>query len=401
MKKMFLLYLFLSFISVNQSKAQQFGDLAERVKFLVQMSVQEYYAAQGYHQVSEDYNVIMNNGSISEVVLQKENVPDVNLRRPISFRIRYVMKDGKLHRVLQEYFDVNVAELVNGFRSNNRVNRINDYYFNSDYSTCTRIYLGANKLATSETKATTLSDFPPSIRELIKKDQLAIKVEENETKTAVVSNGQSQAHFAKIDKESEFAGGNSALTSYLQQNLRYPDSAGNNGIQGTVLVQFIVDTDGSVKNVEVLQGNELGYGLPQEAVRVVSNMPKWIPAQQVGLNIKSYKKMPVVFQLTEEDAKPLARFTGTNKFCDKDGTWYYKVSIAGNNITLQSYPGENNTLYKNKMKPIEVIHGVIRDGKIITKDPPQYKTNRFKFENGVLYEVNDEGEYNEYSECKN
>jgi hypothetical protein len=93
-------------------------------------------------------------------------------------------------------------------------------------------------------------------------------------------------------------------------------------------------------------------------------------------------------------------FTGTKKFCDGVGEWYYKVTITGNKITLQSYADKNNESQKDHTDPVETIHGIIKGKEIITNDPPQYKTNRFKFENGILYEVNDEGEYNEYNECE-
>jgi hypothetical protein len=93
-------------------------------------------------------------------------------------------------------------------------------------------------------------------------------------------------------------------------------------------------------------------------------------------------------------------FTGTKKFCDGQGGWYYKVTIVGDKITLRLYADKDNTYQKDKVNLKETVVGVIRNGKIITKDPPQYLTNRFKFESGVLYEVNDEGGYNEYQECK-
>jgi hypothetical protein len=169
MKKAIILTVYLLCMVNFYSKAQEFGDAAEKVRFLVQMHVQEYYDSRGYHQIREDYKVLMANGSISEVILQQENVPEMFLRRPISFRTRYVMNAGVLNRVLKEYFDVSVSDLVKSFKANYNGNKINDYYFNDDYSAYTKIYLGSNQLATAETKTTKLSDFPPSVRETIKK----------------------------------------------------------------------------------------------------------------------------------------------------------------------------------------------------------------------------------------
>jgi TonB family protein len=114
----------------------------------------------------------------------------------------------------------------------------------------------------------------------------------------------SNGNLKPVNKESEFVGGIQALAQYLQKNLVYPDTAVKKNVEGTVLVQFSVNKDGSVGEVKVISGNELGYGLPEEAIRVVSNMPKWVPAKQGESYITSYKKIPIVFRLSAESAKP-------------------------------------------------------------------------------------------------
>jgi hypothetical protein len=63
------------------------------------------------------------------------------------------------------------------------------------------------------------------------------------------------------------------------------------------------------------------------------------------------------------------------------------------------FPGNGNTNYIDKTKAIEIVHGVVKGGEIITSDASEYLSNRFKYENGVLYEVNNEGQYNDYVEC--
>ena len=102
--------------------------------------------------------------------------------------------------------------------------------------------------------------------------------------------------FTKVEIESEFPGGAAAWLRYLNKNLRYPDDAVNNEIQGAVVVQFIVDRDGTVSNVEVLSGPANG-GLREEAIRVIKKSGKWTPAIQNGHQVKSYKKQPIVFKL--------------------------------------------------------------------------------------------------------
>lgn len=102
--------------------------------------------------------------------------------------------------------------------------------------------------------------------------------------------------FTKVEIESEFPGGSAAWLRYLNKNLRYPDDAVNNEIQGTVVVQFIVDKEGNVSDVQAISGPDQG-GLRDEAVRVIKKSGKWTPAIQNGRQVKSYKKQPIVFKL--------------------------------------------------------------------------------------------------------
>lgn len=102
--------------------------------------------------------------------------------------------------------------------------------------------------------------------------------------------------FTKVEIESEYPGGTAAWFRYLNKNFRYPEDAITNEIQGTVVVQFIVDKEGNVSDVQAVSGPETG-GLREEAVRVIKQSGKWIPAIQNGRNVKSYKKQPVQFKL--------------------------------------------------------------------------------------------------------
>jgi protein TonB len=100
--------------------------------------------------------------------------------------------------------------------------------------------------------------------------------------------------FTKVEIESEYPGGASAWQRYLNKSLRYPQDAIDNEIQGTVVVQFIVDKAGMVSEVEAISGpNELR----DEAVRVIKKSGQWTPAVQNGRQVKSYKKQPIVFRL--------------------------------------------------------------------------------------------------------
>lgn len=100
--------------------------------------------------------------------------------------------------------------------------------------------------------------------------------------------------FTKVEIESEYPGGAAAWQRYLNRNLRYPQDAIDNEIQGTIVVQFIVDKEGMVSEVEAISGPK---ELRDEAVRVIKKSGRWTPAVQNGRQVKSYKKQPIVFRL--------------------------------------------------------------------------------------------------------
>ena len=98
-----------------------------------------------------------------------------------------------------------------------------------------------------------------------------------------------------IDKMPAFPGGEEGVMDFIGTNIRYPKYAQDHGISGRVLVRFVVETDGSITNVEVLQG--IGGGCDEEAVRVVKMMPKWIPAENDGEKVRVMFTLPINFRL--------------------------------------------------------------------------------------------------------
>ncbi len=101
--------------------------------------------------------------------------------------------------------------------------------------------------------------------------------------------------FQVVEDQPEFPGGEAARQQFLEQNLRYPQMAREAGIQGTVFVTFVVERDGSVTDVRVLRG--IGGGCDEEAVRVVSMMPRWTPGRQRGQPVRVQFNMPIRFRL--------------------------------------------------------------------------------------------------------
>lgn len=102
--------------------------------------------------------------------------------------------------------------------------------------------------------------------------------------------------FTKTEIEAEYIGGTIAWNRYLVKTLRYPSQAAENGIQGIVVVEFIVDKDGTVSNVTAISGPETG-GLKEIAIELVKKSGKWIPAIQNGHKVRAYKRLPITFKL--------------------------------------------------------------------------------------------------------
>ena len=101
--------------------------------------------------------------------------------------------------------------------------------------------------------------------------------------------------FDIVEQQPLFPGGQSALMQFLHDNIKYPVVAQENGVQGRVTVQFVVEKDGSITDVHVLRG--VDPSLDKEAVRVVKSMPRWTPGKQNGTTVRVNYRLPVLFRL--------------------------------------------------------------------------------------------------------
>lgn len=99
--------------------------------------------------------------------------------------------------------------------------------------------------------------------------------------------------FEVVEQQPQFPGG--SVNGWLADHIKYPVVAAENGIQGRVVVQFVVERDGSVSQVKVVRG--VDPSLDKEAQRVISSMPKWIPGKQNGQAVRSRFTVPVTFRL--------------------------------------------------------------------------------------------------------
>ena len=107
--------------------------------------------------------------------------------------------------------------------------------------------------------------------------------------------------FQVVELLPEFPGGMAELMKYLQKNLRYPQICKEQGVQGRVIVQFVVNTDSTITDVNVIKS--VNPHLDEEAVRVVKAMPKWNPGKQRGEPVRVRFTLPVTFRLPKDTVK--------------------------------------------------------------------------------------------------
>ncbi|MEA5129915.1 MAG: M56 family metallopeptidase [Proteiniphilum sp.] len=125
--------------------------------------------------------------------------------------------------------------------------------------------------------------------------------------------GEAEELFIVADSQPEFPGGESAMMKFLADNIRYPVIAQENGIQGRVVCDFTIMKDGSISNVNILQGDP---ALDAEVKRLISSMPKWKPGNQRGNAVNVRGVFPVVFRLQWDNPEddPLTSEEKTNFF---------------------------------------------------------------------------------------
>lgn len=101
--------------------------------------------------------------------------------------------------------------------------------------------------------------------------------------------------FLVVEDQASFPGGEAKLYEFIRNNVKYPTLAKETGIEGTVFVQFVVEKDGTLTNVQALR--KIGGGCDEEAIRVVKSMPKWKPGSQRGRNVRCSFTIPIKFTL--------------------------------------------------------------------------------------------------------
>jgi len=109
------------------------------------------------------------------------------------------------------------------------------------------------------------------------------------------SNADKGDVYLVVEEMPEFPGGEEERMKFLANNIKYPEKARENGIQGTVYVNFVIEPDGSISNIKIRRG--ISKELNEEVIRVIKLMPKWIPGKQRGIAVRVSYNMPVKFSL--------------------------------------------------------------------------------------------------------
>lgn len=133
----------------------------------------------------------------------------------------------------------------------------------------------------------------------MREEERRIALEELAKTTPTFTDAKGNIVYNKAEVEPSFEGGKKAMMNYLQDNIKFPKEAQDNGIEGTVFVDFIVSADGSIREVGVTDapGEIIDPSFSAEAIRVVSAMPKWIPGRQRGKAVEVKYSLPITFRM--------------------------------------------------------------------------------------------------------
>lgn len=152
---------------------------------------------------------------------------------------------------------------------------------------------------------------PPPVKEVevlnvveddVETETIEISSEDNDADTVVIAppvqaeEEEEEVVFVIVETMPEFPGGQQALFKYLSENVKYPAIAQENGIQGRVICQFVVNKDGAIVDVEIVRSGG-DPSLDKEALRVIKSMPKWKPGKQRGKAVRVKYTVPVNFRL--------------------------------------------------------------------------------------------------------
>lgn len=161
--------------------------------------------------------------------------------------------------------------------------------------------------------------------------------------------------FAVVEVMPEFPGGQAALLEFLKTNIRYPESAVKNGLEGRVSCSFVVGEDGAISEAEVIRG--VSPELDEEALRVINSMPVWSPGRQRGKAVNVKYTVPVTFRISGGKKKTSSRLAQRQiKEVDKSGHVFTVVQH------MPEFPGGQASLLKYLSTSIKYPAAALKEG---------------------------------------
>lgn len=126
-------------------------------------------------------------------------------------------------------------------------------------------------------------------------EKFGIAIDELKEHKVIVEEKPQEKPFTTVEQMPTYPGGETEMYSFIGKQLKYPVTAQESGIQGRVIVRFVVTSTGEISDVKVLRG--IDPACDKEAMRVVKMMPKWVPGKQNGRNVAVYFTLPIIFKL--------------------------------------------------------------------------------------------------------
>ncbi|WP_162795908.1 energy transducer TonB [Pedobacter nanyangensis] len=176
--------------------------------------------------------------------------------------------------------------------------------------------------------------------------------------------------FVSMENPPNFPGGISDFFKFLADNIKYPEEAAKQDIQGNVFVSFVVEKDGSINDIKI--DRPLGYGTDEEAIRVLKLSPKWNPGTQNGKAVRVKYSLPIKFSLGKRQTGTIKNF----KVQSRDGV----VQLSGDQLSLRGADFDDGKL------PLYILDGeVVENGQITGIDTKTIETiNILKDENATI-----------------
>ena len=192
----------------------------------------------------------------------------------------------------------------------------------------------------------------------------AMKAEKQKKETP-----QEKVIFQVVEQMPEFPGGMQKAMEFLAKNIKYPVAAQEAKIEGRVIVQFVVERDGSVSDVKVMRG--VNPELDAEAIRVVSMMPKWIPGKQRGKAVAVKYTMPIMFRLQTPEPKKeeMPHTLQVSLKVDKNAT-KEDVDMVKNHLR-SNFTGVPIVIADDGKKPLIIVDGEVKEGMKLSQISPE------------------------------